>query len=132
MGSWRLSKKNVLARRPSDIETLRAATLLCSDKTGTITQNKMELVELICRNKGYTRKQLQGDWGEVKEVIEVATMASDIDPIDPMDRAIKECQSMTGKPLFNGSLVREYPLTKEFMTTFKKPWIISFLYTFQS
>ncbi|MEY2949586.1 MAG: hypothetical protein RLZZ248_787 [Bacteroidota bacterium] len=119
MGSWRLSKKNVLARRPSAIETLGAATVLCSDKTGTITQNKMEIVELICRNKGYTRKQLQGDWGEVKEVIEVATMASDANPIDPMDRAIKECQSMTGKPLFNGSLVREYPLTKEFMAVTK-------------
>src|ERR1019366_4458551 len=43
LGAWRLSQKNVLTRNPSAIETLGSATVLCSDKTGTITQNKMEI-----------------------------------------------------------------------------------------
>ncbi|KAH7826878.1 P-type ATPase (P-ATPase) Superfamily Protein [Monocercomonoides exilis] len=46
LGAWRISKKNVLARKNRAIETLGAASVLCSDKTGTLTQNKMELVWL--------------------------------------------------------------------------------------
>ncbi|MBL7916991.1 MAG: HAD-IC family P-type ATPase, partial [Bacteroidia bacterium] len=51
IGAWRLSKVNVLTRNPTAIETLGSATVLCSDKTGTITQNKMEVVEVFDGNK---------------------------------------------------------------------------------
>ncbi|NDF97849.1 MAG: hypothetical protein EB101_02735 [Chitinophagia bacterium] len=46
IGAWRISQNNVLTRNPSAIESLGAATVLCADKTGTITQNKMELALL--------------------------------------------------------------------------------------
>ena len=51
IGSWRLSQKNVLTRKPSAIETLGSATVLCSDKTGTITQNKMEVASIFSKNQ---------------------------------------------------------------------------------
>jgi len=46
MGAWRISQARVLTRRAAAIETFGAATVLCTDKTGTLTQNKMTIVEL--------------------------------------------------------------------------------------
>ena len=50
IGAWRMSRKSVLTRRPSAIETLGSATVLCSDKTGTITKNKMTVTALYNRD----------------------------------------------------------------------------------
>ena len=47
LGAWRMSKKSVLTRKPSAIETLGSATVLCTDKTGTLTQNKMTVTRLF-------------------------------------------------------------------------------------
>jgi len=47
MGAWRISKAHVLTRRSATIETLGAATVLCSDKTGTLTVNRMSIAELF-------------------------------------------------------------------------------------
>jgi Ca2+-transporting ATPase len=46
MGAWRISKARVLARRAAAIETLGSATVLCTDKTGTLTENRMAIAEL--------------------------------------------------------------------------------------
>jgi Ca2+-transporting ATPase len=119
MGSWRLSRKNVLTRKPSAIETLGAATVLCSDKTGTITQNKMQVVGMVTRYVEYSREQIAGDWGKVKELITVAARASEKESIDPMDRAIQECLPYIEEEQPEHFLVREYPLTKEFMAVTK-------------
>ena len=47
LGAWRMSKKSVLTRKPSAIETLGSATVLCTDKTGTLTLNKMTVTRLF-------------------------------------------------------------------------------------
>src|SRR5256885_743816 len=47
LGAWRISKKNVLTRRMPAIETLGAATVLCADKTGTLTKNQMTLRRVV-------------------------------------------------------------------------------------
>lgn len=52
MGAWRLSKQQVLTRRAATIEALGAATVLCTDKTGTLTQNRMTIAELAVAGNG--------------------------------------------------------------------------------
>ena len=59
LGAWRLSKKNVLTRRSSAIETLGSATVLCSDKTGTITQNKM-IVAAVALDRKIIERRIHG------------------------------------------------------------------------
>lgn len=60
IGAWRMSRQNVLTRNPASIETLGAVSVLCTDKTGTITQNKMTVSELMTGRKKFhlTHSQL--------------------------------------------------------------------------
>lgn len=88
LGAWRLSKKNVLTRKSSAIETLGSATVLCSDKTGTITQNKMVVAAVAIDNTIIERKQFNGHSDALNHVIEVGCMASQLDATDPMEKAI--------------------------------------------
>ena len=110
LGSWRLSKKNVLARKPSAIETLGSATVLCSDKTGTITQNKMELSS-IYTGKEHVEK-INFDT-QIKPIAVAAHFASKPNSADPMEKAISE----VGEPLlFNDQefrFIQEFHLSKE-------------------
>jgi Ca2+-transporting ATPase len=76
MGAWRLSRNRVLTRRASAIESLGAATVLCTDKTGTLTENRMSLVAFR-PDDAVARAAL----------IERGAQASPVDAFDPMDRA---------------------------------------------
>lgn len=114
LGAWRLSKKNVLTRKSSAIETLGSATVLCSDKTGTITQNKMEIATLyngveMIEPDFSTNKQL------ISDLIKTAYYASQKDSVDPMEKAI----SSTYERLFlqeeSHKLIKEYPLSRELL-----------------
>jgi len=79
MGAWRLSRQQVLARRAATIETLGSATVLCTDKTGTLTCNKMAVAELAPAQ------------GVVQvELLELAILASEREPFDAMERALHE------------------------------------------
>lgn len=105
MGAWRLSRVRVLTRRASAIEMLGAATVLCSDKTGTMTQNRMTLAEV--RTLGTTWRTGQGAPGaEAVALIEAARRASSPEPSDPMERAIAAEASSTA----GGKLLRRYGL----------------------
>ncbi len=105
MGAWRLSRVRVLTRRASAIEMLGAATVLCSDKTGTMTQNRMTLAEV--RTLGTTWRTGQGAPGaEAAALIEAARRASSPEPSDPMERAIAAEASSTA----GGKLLRRYGL----------------------
>ncbi|MBK7009177.1 MAG: HAD-IC family P-type ATPase [Saprospiraceae bacterium] len=73
LGAWRLSRINVLTRQPSAIESLGAATVLCSDKTGTITQNKMEVARV---KSGHTMGLINSEDISDYEIIHWAAMAS--------------------------------------------------------
>jgi Ca2+-transporting ATPase len=55
MGAWRISQARVLTRRAAAIETLGSATVLCTDKTGTLTENRMSIAELRAKSKGVLR-----------------------------------------------------------------------------
>jgi Ca2+-transporting ATPase len=87
MGAWRISRARVLTRRVAAIETLGAATVLCTDKTGTLTQNRMTIVALRAGND-YWR---QGDKGPLDRkfatLLEYGVLASAREPFDPMEKA---------------------------------------------
>ncbi len=90
MGAWRISQARVLTRRASAIETLGSATVLCTDKTGTLTQNRMTVAEL--RPTGGEILKVTGDVGETipdgfHQLIEFGLLASAPEPFDPMDKA---------------------------------------------
>jgi Ca2+-transporting ATPase len=93
MGAWRISKARVLTRRAAAIETLGSATVLCTDKTGTLTENRMSIAELRAKNKGVLRP------GEAPgaqlpeafhELLEFGVLASAPDPFDPMEKAFHD------------------------------------------
>ncbi|WP_310386144.1 cation-translocating P-type ATPase [Roseateles sp.] len=96
MGAWRLSRQRVLSRRSATIETLGSATVLCTDKTGTLTANKMAVAALsvpLAEAGGlrqWAMEQGQALPTEFHALLEFAVLASERDPFDPMERALVE------------------------------------------
>ncbi|MDI6734547.1 MAG: cation-translocating P-type ATPase [Patescibacteria group bacterium] len=126
LGAWRLSKQKVLTRRFPVIETLGATSVLCVDKTGTITMNQMS-VEKIYNNKNFfdATKNLPLP-EEFNELIEFSVMASEKNPFDPMEKAIKSFGKKTLKKtkyLNNDwKMFREYPLANHFFSI-SRAWL---------
>ncbi len=111
MGAWRISKARVLTRRASAIETLGAATVLCTDKTGTLTENRMRVAQLRMAN-GQSLTVGNTPLAEpFLDLAEVGTMASAPQPFDPMEKAFHDLY-----PLDKGqSLIRSYPLSQDLL-----------------
>ena len=116
LGAWRLSRRQVLTRRMPAVEMLGAATVLCVDKTGTLTRNQMTLRKLASGSITVDLDALDGALPDAfHDLLEHAILASKRDPFDPMERALHEA----GERLIKGtehlhphwSLVHEYPLT---------------------
>lgn len=104
MGAWRLAKKSSLVRRLPSVETLGAVSVLCVDKTGTITMNKMRVRECWAFNNNIT------------EINKIMGMACEIDAYDPMEYAILDyCEdnNISKDELFKGDLISEYSFTNE-------------------
>ncbi len=119
MGAWRISKASVLTRRPTTIETLGAATVLCSDKTGTLTTNRMSITELFSRGAiwriGASDEQIPEQF---RTIVEYGLLASEQHPFDPMERAFYDLQqrhsaTLTSHP--GWELVHEYALTPQLL-----------------
>ncbi len=88
LGAWRLSWHHVLARRSAAIEALGTATLLCTDKTGTLTQNRMSVATLKAGGSALAiGEQMPALPEPFHELVEFAILASRPDPFDPMERA---------------------------------------------
>jgi Ca2+-transporting ATPase len=88
IGAWRLSKEHVLTRRTACIETLGAATVLCTDKTGTLTQNRMSIAEMQASGAQWSASA--GQLPEAfHELLEYGILASERDPFDPIDKAFQ-------------------------------------------
>ena len=104
MGAWRLAKKKSLVRKLPSVETLGAVSVLCVDKTGTITMNMMSV---------------QSTWAKDSDehsLCQTMGLACETDAYDPMEKAmLKYCNSLdiTNESLFNGKLVNEYAFTNE-------------------
>ncbi len=105
MGAWRLANKNSLIRRMPSVETLGAVSVLCVDKTGTLTKNQMTVHEVFTY-KEYTEEKLMY-W---------AGLACETEPYDPMEKAIlayAEDNGINTKDLFEKELIYEYPFSSE-------------------
>ncbi len=114
IGSWRLSQKNVLVRKPSAVETLGSATVLCSDKTGTITQNKMEITSAFCEDSLFHKSSFQKNANKLQNLLQLSFLASQNDSIDPMEKAIGIFfEKYFNKEKITLDLVKEYPLNKD-------------------
>jgi Ca2+-transporting ATPase len=88
MGAWRISQARVLTRRASSIESLGATTVLCTDKTGTLTENRMTVVALQSENKTWLQSNHTQTTGHTEKILSAAFWASQSQPTDPMDVAI--------------------------------------------
>ncbi|WP_066890197.1 cation-translocating P-type ATPase [Clostridium nigeriense] len=104
MGAWRLAKKNSLVKNLNSVETLGSVSVLCVDKTGTITMNKMSVTDI------WSIKD------DEKELIKIMGMACETEAYDPMEKAMLQyCQehNICEENLFSGELVKEYSFTNE-------------------
>jgi Ca2+-transporting ATPase len=115
LGAWRMAQVQVLARRPAVIEALGAATVLCVDKTGTLTENRMRLRALVTPDR---HVEIAGDAPlpeDVHRLLEFAVLASHRGGVEPMDRAIldRADRALAGSEHLHADwlLQREYPLT---------------------
>ena len=120
MGAWRLSQARVLTRRASAIETLGAATVLCTDKTGTLTENRMTIAEVRTEDGVF---RFNGSEGVIPDamatVVARGVLASAVDPFDPMEKAFHALAARTGKSGSEarsmGAPARAYPLRPELL-----------------
>jgi Ca2+-transporting ATPase len=117
LGAWRISQSRVLTRRVPAIETLGAATVLCVDKTGTLTMNQMTISRLFAGGGFFDAEDPAAKAlpEEFHGLLEFGILASKRDPFDPMDKALKELGLRflvrTEHLHDNWTLVHEYPLS---------------------
>ena len=106
LGAWRIAKHGVLTRRLPAVETLGAATVLCCDKTGTLTENRMAIARTWTGDAWR-----EGAGGEAHlPLLAAAARACDPDAFDPMERAIAMA---VRKPLPRPE--QRYPLGADFL-----------------
>jgi Ca2+-transporting ATPase len=121
LGAWRISQQRVLTRRVAALEALGAATVLCVDKTGTLTRNQMAVRKLRTDDVDY---DVPPDPAaplpdEIHELVEFGILASQRDPFDPMERAFQALgrHRLAGTEHLhpNWELVRQYALSDQLL-----------------
>lgn len=119
LGAWRISKHNVLARNASAIETLGSATVLCTDKTGTLTENKMKVVTLYNGERFWEFAETTNFPEEFHGIIEYGILSSQQNPFDPMEQAISAMGDVflqnTEHLHADWEMLKEYPLSKKLL-----------------
>jgi P-type Ca2+ transporter type 2C len=122
LGAWRLSQQRVLTRRVTAVEALGALTVLAVDKTGTLTLNRMEVIELEVDDARYlqTVQTADRDLPEAfHSLLEFALLATPADPFDPMEKAIRSfgLKHLTGTEHAHVDWAPEfsYPLSPEIL-----------------
>lgn len=111
LGAWRLAQHKVLVRRGAVIETLGGATILCVDKTGTLTENLMTVASLWTGGNAYDPRAVDLATSATN-LLDNAALASAVHPTDPMDRAIR---LLSPKSRADAVLVHTWPLEADRM-----------------
>lgn len=111
LGAFRLLKNQIIVKQPQYVETLGSATVICTDKTGTLTQNKMSIAYVY---NAATKESVEVKNGSLlpDELIEYAMWSSETNPFDPMEKTIHHLYEQTAKVdkrnLFEQ--IHEYPI----------------------
>ena len=112
LGAWRMAKVKVVARRPAAIEALGGISVLCVDKTGTLTENRMKISEI--HTDSIIWKENDSISGLLTEVIEIASMATPVSAFDPMDIAFQNLAKILPSRNFSSLKSKsEKPLSKD-------------------
>lgn len=121
LGAWRLSQNQVLTRRMPAVETLGSNTVLCVDKTGTLTQNRMTVARICSGTETLATAtgDLQAPAEKFHQLIEFSILASQTNPFDPMEKALTELgekyQDLTEHLHRDWNFMHEYPLSKDLL-----------------
>jgi len=111
IGAWRLMKMGIVVKQMKTVETLGSATVICTDKTGTLTENKMSLAKVFTLVSNKISNPDALDEGE-KDLIKLSVWASEPIPFDPMEIALHhaytDLETTDERPNFK--LIHEYPL----------------------
>lgn len=112
LGAWRLMKMGIVVKQMKTVETLGSASVICTDKTGTITENHMRLAKLFLLSSTKIAAPTDALTAEEKQLIALAMWASEPIPFDPMEVALHQAYttifSQDDRPDYH--LVHEYPL----------------------
>lgn len=121
LGAWRISKKNVLTRKMASVENLGCATVLCVDKTGTLTMNQMMVRKLSTIDEDFDLKTENNHILPEKfhPLVEYGILASSPSPFDPMEKAVHEIggEYLKGTEHLHPEwiLAREYPISPDIL-----------------
>ncbi len=112
LGAWRLMKLGIVVKQMKTVETLGSATVICTDKTGTITENKMSLAKLFVLSSQKISDVESTLNEDEKKLISLAMWASEPIPFDPMEVALHHAYSKFAvadeRPKYK--MIHEYPL----------------------
>lgn len=117
LGAWRISRRRVLTRSAPAVETLGAATVLCVDKTGTLTINRMTVTRIFAHEEYFDLETHSAEPlpEAFHELVEFSILASQRDPFDPMEKAIHQLGygllADTEHIHRDWTLLHEYPLS---------------------
>ncbi len=111
IGALRLMKMGVVVKQMKTVETLGSATVICTDKTGTITENKMSLAKVFTLASQKISNPEDAD-DSAKELLQIAMWASEPIPFDPMEIALHQAyaKSALNDERANFKMIHEYPL----------------------
>ena len=117
LGAWRLATHRVLVRRSAVIETLGGASVLCVDKTGTLTENRMQVARLWTATADTHVEPDLALAGAAADLVRMAARASAVRPVDPMDKAVRALEGISQNDIGSGpdEPERVWPLRPELL-----------------
>jgi Ca2+-transporting ATPase len=112
LGSWKLMKQGVIIKRSSIVETLGSTTVICTDKTGTITENSMKLKALFDFKSNQVFDDKSFNKSELSQLIQFAMWSSEPVPFDPMEKTLHKVyeETQTSDQRKDFQMIHEYPL----------------------